>query len=105
MEYTIQLPARLQTKLNNLSRRAQEKQKLAKRVDDFDYEMFIAGLPSYSQLAKSLRDALSTIDIILSAYDKGVNKDNFAMLARMDLADVEKKLGIDNGCQLGATFN
>jgi hypothetical protein len=62
-------------------------------IKDFDGEMALHGMPGYSQLFASLKNAVATIDIILKAYDKGANQEHFAAIARLDIADIERKIG------------
>lgn len=62
-------------------------------IKDFDGDMALRGMPSYSQLFASLKGAIATIDIILKAYDKGANPEHFAAMARLDVADIERKIG------------
>lgn len=62
-------------------------------IKDFDYDMAVQGMPSYSQLFASLKGAIATIDIILKAYDKGAKPEQFAAMARLDIADIERKIG------------
>lgn len=62
-------------------------------IKDFDGEMALQGMPGYSQLFASLKGAIATIDILLRAYDKGANPGHFAAMARLDVADIERKIG------------
>lgn len=63
------------------------------KVTQFDGDIALHGMPSYSQLARSLQQAVKTIDILLAAYDKGANPEHFAAIARLDLRDIELRIG------------
>lgn len=73
--------------------KAEHTESLRLAIKGFDGDMSVIGMPSYSQLFASLKGAVATIDIILKAYDKEAKPEHFAAMARLDIADIERKIG------------
>ena len=73
--------------------KAVELQALADEVYDIDFNLSRQGLPSFTQLSNSLRNAVATIDILLKHFYPDANPEHFASMARLDIADIERKLG------------
>lgn len=89
--YGMMMLATSQTKPNRLTHEALKAQQLAAQVQQFDELAKAHGLPSYSQLVKSLGQAIESINLLAPLAK--VNPLHFGTIGRFDLEDVQKKLG------------
>lgn len=103
----VQLSSSVRAALDRVSKKDRKvcHDLLIEAIEDFDYEMVNSCMPTYSQLINSLRGAIKTLDVVLKCYDKGANPEHFAMMSRMDLADIDRKIGNVLNSRSFGTFN